>query len=164
MKPSTFPGPRLSAAKAREVERLIKLVRLCFQRLRAAGDALHADLGVNASLRAVLETLYELGENTVPEIARAKSVSRQHIQKIVDALASLGHVTARANPGHKRSPLIALTAKGRRLFETMRRREAGIVAALARRLDGAELAAALRTLAVLAETFPPRSDGESDDE
>ena len=164
MKPSTLPGPRLSAAKAREVDRLIKLVRLCFQRLRAAGDALHADLGMSASRRAVMETLYEAGENTVPDIARAKSVSRQHIQKIVDALLPLGHVTARANPEHRRSPLIALTAKGRRLFETMRQREAGIVAALARRLDGAELAAALRTLAILAETFPPRRNGESNDE
>jgi DNA-binding MarR family transcriptional regulator len=164
MKPSTLPGPRLSAARAREVDRLIKMVRLCFQRLRAAGDALHADLGVNASLRAVLETLYELGENTVPEIARAKSVSRQHIQKIVDALAPLGHVTARANPRHKRSPLIALTAKGKRAFETMRQREAGIMAALAKRLDGAELAAALRSLATLAESLPPPAKGGSDDE
>ncbi|HEY7607806.1 MAG TPA: MarR family winged helix-turn-helix transcriptional regulator [Alphaproteobacteria bacterium] len=164
MKPSPLPDSRASAAKAPDADRLIKLVRLCFQRLRAAGDTLHADLGISASLRAALETLYELGEDTVPEIARAKSVSRQHIQKIVDALLPLGHVTARANPGHRRSPLIALTAKGRRLFETMRQREAGVVAALAKRLDGAELAAALRTLAILAESLPPRSKGESDDE
>ena len=146
----------------RQVEQMTRLVRRCFQRLRAAGEALHGDLGINASLRAVMESLYEHGDQTVPQIARAKSVSRQHIQVIVDALASLRHVAILANPAHKRSPLISLTGQGRRTFEQMRRREADLLAALAADLETEDVDAALRALAALADALASRTEKESD--
>ena len=146
----------------RQVEQMTRLVRRCFQRLRAAGDALHGDLGINASLRAVMESLYENGDQTVPQIARAKSVSRQHIQVIVDALAALRHVAVLANPAHKRSPLVSLTAQGRRTFEQMRRREADLLAALAADIDAGDVDAALRALAALADALASRTEKESD--
>ena len=62
----------------RDLEALIHLIRLAFNRLRARADALHADLGVSAGMRAVLESLAESGAQTVPDMARTKSVSRQH--------------------------------------------------------------------------------------
>lgn len=150
----------------RQVEQMTRLVRRCFQRLRAAGEALHGDLGVNASLRAVMESLYENGDQTVPQIARAKSVSRQHIQVIVDALVSLRHVAVLANPAHKRSPLIALTARGRGTFEQMRRREADLLSALAADIDAGDADAALRALAALADALDSRikRDASHDDE
>lgn len=152
--------------RERQVEQMTRLVRRCFQRLRAAGEALHGDLGINASLRAVLESLYENGDQTVPQIARAKSVSRQHIQVIVDALVSLRHAAVLANPAHKRSPLIALTAQGRGTFEQMRRREADLLSALAANIDADDADAALRALAALADALDSRikRDASHDDE
>jgi DNA-binding MarR family transcriptional regulator len=140
---------RAMGSATKDVERLTQLIRRSFNRLRAAADDLHGDLGVNASLRAVLEALYAGGEQTVPQIARDKSVSRQHIQKIVDALLPDGYVVERSNPDHKRSSLIGLTAKGRAVFEKMRAREAGLIAALAGQIPSADLAATLRVLAAV---------------
>lgn len=141
------------SASRRDVVRLTALVRVCFQRLRAVADALHADLGMTASLRAVLETLHARDAQTVPQIAEAKSVSRQHIQKIVDALLATRHVALRANPDHKRSPLVALTAKGRAAFEAMQAREAALAAALARDQAPAQIAEAIAALERLAASL-----------
>jgi DNA-binding MarR family transcriptional regulator len=138
-----------------DVVRLTRLVRLCFNRMKTLGDALHADLGIPAALRAVLETLIDDGPQTVPQVAAAKSVSRQHIQKIADALIAAGHVETLDNPAHRRSSFIAATAKGRKTFAQMKRREQRIFAELATRLAGKNIAAAIAALeglsAVLAD-------------
>jgi DNA-binding MarR family transcriptional regulator len=130
----------------RDVVRLTRLVRLCFNRLKMLGDELHADLGISAALRAVLETLTEDGPRTVPRIAAAKSVSRQHIQKIADALIAAGHVETATNPAHRRSSFIAATAKGRKMFATMKTRERKIIAEIAAGLKERDVAGAIATL------------------
>jgi DNA-binding MarR family transcriptional regulator len=124
---------------AEDLIQLTRLVRLCFQRLKMLGDELHADLGLSSSLRAILEAATEGGNRTVPQIASAKSVSRQHIQKHVDMLIDSGHIAARANPAHKRSPYIVLTSKGSKAFAEMKRREGEIVLTLLAQTDLAQL-------------------------
>jgi DNA-binding MarR family transcriptional regulator len=131
---------------ADDLIQLTRLVRLCFQRLKTLGDELHADLGLNSSLRAILEAASEVGNRTVPQIASAKSVSRQHIQKHVDMLIDSGHIAVRANPAHKRSPFIVLTSKGAKAFSEMKRREGEIVSTLLAQTDLAQLP---RTIAQL---------------
>jgi DNA-binding MarR family transcriptional regulator len=134
----------------RDLEALIRLIRLAFNRLRARADALHADLGVSAGMRAVLESLAESGAQTVPDMARTKSVSRQHIQVIADALIAAGLVAPAINPRHKRSVLIDLTPAGRRVFAEVRKREGAELRCLASRLPDSGLAAALKMLDALA--------------
>ncbi|GJL95891.1 MAG: hypothetical protein DHS20C05_22960 [Hyphococcus sp.] len=102
---------------------LIHEIRRSFQELGQYSNALHKDLDVNASMRAILEFLAEHGPQTTPEIAKAKSVTRQHIQTIVDQLLDGGFAEQRENPAHKRSHLIALTGKGRHIFSTIYQRE-----------------------------------------
>jgi len=114
-----------------DIGRLIKLVRYCFQRLKTLGDELHADLGMTSSLRAILEWLAEHDEQTVPRIAAAKSVSRQHIQKHTDMLVESGHVEFKPNARHKRSPFVLLTKKGAAVIKEMKQREARIIAEIA---------------------------------
>ncbi|MDP6883807.1 MAG: hypothetical protein QF830_06710, partial [Rhodospirillales bacterium] len=70
--------------KAKTLYAVILDLRLCFNLLRTRADEMHKDLGVNASMRAVMESLAGEDEKTVPEIARGKSVSRQHIQVIAN--------------------------------------------------------------------------------
>lgn len=155
---------------AGRVDALIRAVRAAFGALRAVGDELHRDLGVSAAMRAVMEHLAEEGAATVPEIARAKKVSRQNIQVLVDALAAAALVESRDNPAHRRSPHIALTDRGRGVFRTMRRRERTLLAALAASLPAAaidETTATLKTLVggveALASASPTTREPDHDD-
>lgn len=142
-----------AASKADKLYGVIRQIRLCFNLLRALGDALHQDLGITASMRAVMESLAEDGEQTVPQIARRKSVSRQHIQVNVDALLKVAIVALRHNPAHRRSPVVAMTKRGQSAFKEMRRREKGFLDGLAKEFTGNELEQALKVLARLNGTL-----------
>jgi len=118
-------------------------------RLRTIGDGLHGDAGLTTAQRAVLETLTEQSRQTVPQIARSKRVSRQHIQTLVNALAQAGLVATIPNPDDRRSPLVRLTVSGELAYRAIRRREADAFDNLTRALSGCDLDAALNTLAAL---------------
>jgi len=125
---------------------MIVEVRRLFHVLAQASSELSQDTGVNASMRAVLETLYAAGQVTVPEIARQKQVTRQHIQQIVNQLLSAGLVEALDNPAHKRSPLIALTPAGQETFGRIAAREAELLHLLEGEFDPGAAVAAAETL------------------
>jgi DNA-binding MarR family transcriptional regulator len=130
-------------------EALIRRIRACFNRLRALADDLHRGLGVTGGMRAVLEALEEGGAQTVPHMARAKSVSRQHIQVLVNALVESRLARVDDNPADRRSPLVSVTRQGRAAFARMRGREKAVLAELAAELAPADLATATATLAAL---------------
>lgn len=109
---------------------VIWLIRRLFRALAQAADGYLRVHGLSAADRAVLEFLYPEGALSVPEIASRYQVSRQHVQVTVNTLLGDGFLETRANPRHKRSPLIALTYVGRELFEKVRKIEAEIVDAL----------------------------------
>jgi len=156
------PSPR-HQAKPGTVETITREIRACFQRLAAYGNALHADVGVTAAMRAVLEALDRGGAQTVAHMARDKRVSRQHIQALANSLLAAGLVASRPNPADKRAPLIALTDAGKKTFALIRRREKGAFAALARALNGCKLGATLATLAALHAYLDRQlEEGESD--
>lgn len=131
-----------------DVEKLAGEVRHLFQVLKTLADAVHRDAGLNASTRAVIEALAD-GPRTVPDIARRKSVTRQHIQLLVDELGKAELVELRPNPAHQRSPLVALTRKGEAVFAGVRKREAPLLDRLAAGLDARKTAATIQTLAGL---------------
>ncbi len=117
-------APTSSAvANAARLGRLMRLVRVCFRDMTVAAGRLHADLGINASTRAVLEFLAENGPATVPEIARSRNVSRQHIQQLADALVAAGYCACAGNPAHRRSQLLQMTETGRVVFAAAMARE-----------------------------------------
>jgi DNA-binding MarR family transcriptional regulator len=130
---------------------IVRTVPLLFHRLRAIGDALHAGQGITTPMRGVMRSLYEDGPATVPQLAAARPVSRQHIQTQVDALADRSLVRSVPNPAHKRSSLISLTDSGRQLFETMQKKESEVLAGLIAEFSPSELKTTEQTLARLAE-------------
>lgn len=136
------------SATRQDVERIAQEVRNLFQVLKALADAIHKDAGLNASTRAVMEALAD-GPRTVPDIARSKSVTRQHIQLLVDEIAKSELVEFKPNPAHLRSPLVALTRKGEALFAAVRRREAPLLDRLANGLDARKAATTVQTLSAL---------------
>lgn len=105
------------------LEAVINETRLLFHRLRAAAEQVHAQGEISAGLRGVLRDLERLGPQTVPQMARRRPVSRQHIQVLVNRLVEDGHVELIPNPAHKRSHLVRLTARGESLVVAMNRRE-----------------------------------------
>jgi len=115
-------------------------VRQLFHQLRALAErAYPAEDGLGASHRGVLESLFLGGAQTVPALARARPVARQHIQVLVNELAEHGLVVARSNPAHKRSVLIELTPAGKRRFEAIRAAERTLLKRIELPLSAREL-------------------------
>jgi len=128
---------------------VILQVRFCFNHLKMLGEKLSSDLGINPSMRAVMEALNNADRLTVPDIAKNKGVSRQHIQNIMNSLLEGDFVSTLDNPAHKRSQLYELTLKGRHAFTVIREREKEPLQRLADKIDPEKLDMAKQTLADL---------------
>ena len=128
------------------VETVISEMRRGWHLLSALADSIGADLGVTPSMRAVMAELACGERRTVPDIAAERGVSRQHIQKIVNALADQGFVETVENPSHKRSVLVGLTRAGEIAMATMAEREERPRARLAAAASEADMATAAETL------------------
>jgi len=100
-----------------------RTIRRLFHVLGNGVRALHDESDVSAGMRAVLEKLIERGPMTVPDMARMRPVTRQHIQSLVNPLLDLDYVETLPNPAHRRSPLIRATAAGEKKFLAMRQLE-----------------------------------------
>lgn len=132
-----------------EISALILGIRACHNRLAVLAARLHGDLGINPSMRAVMEILSAQDRQTVPAIARARGVSRQHIQTVMNALCKKTLVTAISNPKDRRSPLFCLTEAGKAAFEVVRSREKVPLARLARGFSPRNLRITQETLGEL---------------
>jgi DNA-binding MarR family transcriptional regulator len=140
--------------------RITWLVRRLFRSMAQEADAYLGALGVSAAERALLEFLHPDRERTVPEIARAYRVSRQHIQTLANALAERELLEFRENPRHRRSPKLALSTAGRRLFRRIQGRDEKAIRKLFKGLPAADCRRTRETLerllSRLAETGEPR--------
>ena len=133
--------------QAEAIDELARAVRRLFHQLRESAERADSrDRPLPAGQRAVLESLRELGPQTVPALARMRPVARQHVQLLVNRLLEAGLVAASPNPAHRRSPLYAVTPEGRARFDGLRRRER-------RALDALPLAVGARDLRAAAETL-----------
>lgn len=135
---------------------LLNQVQIAAERLSEASAAVCTDLGVTQAMKGVLVRLAAAdGKMTVPQLARLEGVSRQHVQALADRLWESGLTTFETNPMHARSPLVALTPKGRAVIDTVRECEAGLVRELASELPS-DVATALAVLRRLNAAFHRR--------
>jgi DNA-binding MarR family transcriptional regulator len=144
------------------VESLIDETRLLFHRLKLAGDRLHDSEGITAGMRGVLYDVARRGPQTVPQLARSRPVSRQHIQMLVNPLAERRFVELVDNPAHRRSRLVRLTGKGRRLVDRMRRREKRVLSLLGEGLTESRLRSATTTMRVLRRRLAEEASQDGD--
>jgi len=128
-------------------------VRSLFHKLGNAVTTLHEGSGVSGGMRAVLESLITGGPQTVPQLARARPVSRQHIQTLVNQLLAAGDIEYLDNPAHRRSKLVEITKKGQNLFLSLREREIEALSRLSMDVTAQELEDAGQVLSVLIERF-----------
>jgi DNA-binding MarR family transcriptional regulator len=124
-----------------------------FHRLRLVAEQIHQQGELTAGKRGVLRSLDRLGPQTVPQMARARPATRQHIQTLVNLLLAEGLIELTDNPAHKRSRLVHLTLRGREFVGMMNRREAELLSALGVQIPEEELRAVAATLRELRELF-----------
>jgi len=128
-------------------------VRQFFQLLRSISDNQLEQVGINSSHRALLEFLYLNPPQSVPQIAKKKSVSRQHIQTIVNALLDRNLIELVDNPNHIRSSFIRLTKEGKVVFELIREKESALLKQVALNFSQDELNEVSRTISEIVERF-----------
>jgi DNA-binding MarR family transcriptional regulator len=110
-------------SKPDEVARLFEESVLLYLRLNAWAARFYGKGQLSGPRRTVLVSLERSGPQTVAQMARRRSQSRQRFQPLVDALVADGLLEAVANPAHRQSPLIELTARGRKMVDRIHKIE-----------------------------------------
>ncbi|SMX25066.1 MarR family winged helix-turn-helix transcriptional regulator [Boseongicola aestuarii] len=113
-----------------------------------------SDSVMTGAERDVLDFLVFEGAATVPQIARSRGVSRQHIQKRADALVEKGLAEFVENPAHKSSRLLEASIKGERTHATASRGEAKVLQQLSGKISPKDIETAravFRTIAKAVE-------------
>ncbi len=123
--------------------------------LLSTGERLGRDIGISPARWQTLATIRH-EPRTVADIARRLGLTRQSVQRTVNLLRREGLVKTAANPGHRRSHLIALTRDGERTWAQLRARQAPLTALFTDGLgltaqDLDRLAGQLRTIRKTAE-------------
>ncbi len=106
----------------RAFQRLVGTVFRLNGQLLSTAEKISADLDVSTSRWQAIAAIRKKSL-TVSQIARRIGVSRQSARQTVQKLAESGLVELQANPDHRRSQLVGLTASGRATMEILRERQ-----------------------------------------
>ena len=124
--------------------------------LKEVARKIHSKGELSDGRRAVLMRLHRYGPQTVPKMARARKVSRQHVQTVVNILLKKGLLKLIDNPDHKRSCLVSLTSHGKSLVTKMNSHEADIMSNVNIEVNEKEMLEAAIILNSLVKTFESR--------
>lgn len=130
--------------------------------MQAAEACVEAGLsGTNLTvrMRAVLEILDKYGEQTVPEIAARLEIKRQYVQIMCNETLASGFTEQRANPRHKRSPILGLTEQGRSLIADIISNEMNILEELGQGLRKEDIATALEVILAVTNNLKEQAGG-----
>ncbi|MEZ5750872.1 MAG: MarR family winged helix-turn-helix transcriptional regulator [Paracoccaceae bacterium] len=139
--------------KAAHLHQLIWMSRPLMQAAEACVEAGLVGTNLTVRMRAVLEILHKYGEQTVPEIAARLEIQRQYVQIMCNETLASGFIEQRANPRHKRSPILALTDHGRTLIKEIISKEMKLVAAMGEDLSDEDVATALKVVLAVADSL-----------
>ena len=151
-----------SEARTPAADLLTEIVLLVFRvngQLLESGDRLVAPLQLTSARWQILGAI-ALAEShrSAPHLAARMGMSRQGAQKQLDLLLADGLVKTLSNPGHARSPLYALTRKGRSLYTATEDLQAAWTNRLARGLSIAQLETARHLLKRVSQKLLPDND------
>jgi len=124
-----------------------------FHRLRWVADQIYGEDGRSTARRGILRGLLRYGPQTVPVLARARSVTRQNVQPVVDALVEDGLAELRPNPAHARSRLVRITPEGEALVREMDLVDERVLGAVGAGLPLRDLEITVSTLRTLRQRF-----------
>ncbi len=114
-------------------------------RFRDYGEAIAKTVGQTQARWQVLSAA-SAEPVTVPQIARVLGVTRQNVQRIADLLVAEGAALYQDNPGHRASPHLILTRRGRVAFDQLTKAAGGYHARLARKVQLADIVSLQRGL------------------
>jgi DNA-binding MarR family transcriptional regulator len=124
-----------------------------FHQLKGVAERVHQRGRLTAGKRGILRGIHQLGPQTVPRMARARNVTRQHIQAMVNELIKEGLAEPAYNPAHKRSKLVQLTQAGNRYLDEISRREKALLSSLDLGLEEEDLQRAADVLSRIREAL-----------
>lgn len=139
----------LPPALADRLAEVFDLVGPLYRRAYVAVERDVAAEGLSSGSRAVLAMLHGRGPMTVPQMGRFQALSRQFVQRMVNEAADAGLVESIANPAHRRSSLIRLTAAGEERIDAVLDREHALLRQVGGDLTEAEVATCLRVLGAM---------------
>ncbi len=129
--------------------------------LLEAGDRLVQPLGLTSARWQVMGAVALASKPlTVPQIANAMGITRQGVQKQVNALVAEGLLVIHPNPGHKRSPLIAFSEQGKCVYEKMDSLHSNWANRMVEGISGHQLQVTLRTIEIIQDRLVADIDVE----
>jgi DNA-binding MarR family transcriptional regulator len=135
------------------LELLLAETSALFHLLRFEAERMHGEGEFSAGKRSILIGLQKNGPQTVPDMARARPVSRQYMQRLVNELSEQGLVEAVPNPAHKRSSLIAITPLGEERVAEIVTREKRALGDMPVPIKAWELETAAKTIRKVRDLF-----------
>ncbi len=143
-------GPAWSGDDAARVpESVLDLTRAVGARLSALDRRVAGGDELTAAQRTTLADLAKRGPTTLPQLARARSVSRQQVRVVVESLSQLGLVRRVPNPAHRRSYLVGVTDAGSVQAQAIGRRDAVTMSKIEEEVGAGAVRAATSALRVL---------------
>lgn len=146
--------------KAEHLHQLVWMSRPLMQAAETCVEAGLQGTGLTVRMRAVLEILQRHGEHTVPDIAAKLEIKRQYVQVMCNETLASGFIAQRANPRHKRSPILGLTEEGRTLIDDLISKELMLMQRLGASLSDEDVFTALKVVRAVTESLKERA-GES---
>ena len=143
--------------KTKHLHQLIWMSRPLMQAAEACVEAGLTGTNLTVRMRAVLEILDKYGEQTVPEIAARLEIQRQYVQIMCNETLASGFVEQRANPRHKRSPVLALTDHGRILIKEIISKEMSLVEEIGESFSDKDIVTALAVVLAVADSLKKRA-------
>ncbi|WP_310767674.1 MarR family winged helix-turn-helix transcriptional regulator [Mycobacterium sp. Z3061] len=113
--------------------------------LRKSGEAVAKTEG-QTQARWQLLSVISGDATSVPRAARRLGVSRQGVQRIANNLVDDGLAQWRPNPDHRSSPLLALTATGRRVLSSITDRASAAQRSLTADIEAGDIRTARKVL------------------
>lgn len=136
-----------------DLYRVIWMSRPLMQAAEALVEQGLRGTGLTVRTRAVLEILADAPDGlSVPAIAQRLEIQRQYVQIMANEALAAELIEKIANPSHKRSALMRLTAQGRRLIGDVMAHERATLA----EFEGAFSAQDLRTTRAVTEALLER--------
>lgn len=140
------------------LNKVIAEARSLLRGLETLSEAMLKEEGLTPLERTILLDVRKHRQATVPDLARARGFSRQHVQATVNPLVKRGLLGFRPNPAHKRSKFVVLAEAGEVIIRRVMIREGGILKHLAPGLDAADTTTAGEILAELGRRVENYSD------
>ncbi len=139
--------------KSEDLHRLVWMSRPLMQAAEACVEAGLTGTGLTVRMRAVLEMLHRHGAQTVPDIALRLDIKRQYVQVMCNETLASGLIEHRANPRHKRSPILALTDPGRALIEEIISKELTLMEKMGAQLSSDDISTALKVVLAVTDSL-----------